>query len=502
MHKRFFLTVLLYCFFALGLYAENMEEQSDASLLPNDTAYKIESVEYIINGFTKEASLADKIQIDKKRIFSSREEFETYISELNTEFNNMRAIESHEISFEFLEHKNNIIPVKLKISTKDTWNIIALPYPSFDSNKGLEFKLKLKDFNFLGRLEPFTIDLIYDKDNDDKSSFSLGSRFSLPFYVNPVKFLWTVEADFTVDQDKKLDSNIKTSLNISYKFGLDWITLNAGTSQKIDFSVSPAEKSYYLTNGIYTAFVFDLYKNPILGTIQWTPSLEINGDWKFKKVIDEKHKGLNFVWSHSLEMGKVNWINNFRQGFTVNLDNSYKYNTYKKGNVDVSFNLETKGFYSFLDRVGLYGRLDFFYNLFGKTSSEHTGKILRGILNKRIETDTAFSFNFDVPIKIGVLKWEEITGVEWTRFFGFELHITPFFDMALVHDKNTDTYYNLKHGWYSGGFEIIMYPIKMRSIYARISYGHDLREIKNKDGYAKRDGRPVSEIFIGIGLHY
>jgi len=309
-------------------------------------------------------------------------------------------------------------------------------------------------------------------------------------------------AAWKTDVNYLKDFDFDTGLSASCKLGVDWITLTAGITQSIDVSASPSEKDYYLTNGFYTSLAFDIYKNQTLGTITWTPYFGIDGNWKFTKITKENKKGLNINWSHSFGMGKVNWINNFRQGFTVNIDNSYKYNTYKKGNVDVSFNLQTKGFYSFLERVGLYGRFDFFYNLFGKTSSEHTGKILRGILNKRIETDTAFSFNFDVPIKIGVFKWEEITGVEWTRFFGFELHITPFFDMALVHDKNTDTYYNPKHGWYSGGFEIIMYPIKMRSIYARISYGHDLREIKNKDGYAKRDGKPVSEIFIGIGLHY
>ena len=148
MHKRFFLTVLLCCFFVLGFYAQNTEEQSDDFLLANNTAYKIESVEYTIKGFTKERLLSSKIPIDKKRIFSSLEEFEAYISELNAEFHNTRTIESHEISFEFLEPKNNIIPVKLKIYVKDTWNIIALLYPSFDSNRGLQFKLKLKDFNF------------------------------------------------------------------------------------------------------------------------------------------------------------------------------------------------------------------------------------------------------------------------------------------------------------------------------------------------------------------
>ena len=501
MHKRFFLTVLLCCFFVLGLYAQNTDEKSEAEKQMDAPAYKIESVEYSIKGLTKAGPLSAKVPIDKNRVFASREEFDAYIAELNTEFHNMRTIESYEITFDFLESQNNIIPVKLKVYVKDTWNIIALPYPSFDSNSGLQFKLKLKDFNFLGTLEPLTMDLIYNRNNAGKSSFEFGAGFALPFYINPVKLLWSTNAGISIDQDKKFGFDFGTGLSASYKLGVDWLTLAAGITQDIKVSASPSEKDYYLKNGFYTSLTFDIYKNQTLGTITWTPSFGINGNWKFTKITKENKKGLNINWAHSFGMGKVNWINNFRQGFTVSFDNNYEYNTYKKGNVDVSFGLETKGFYSFLDRVGLYGRCDFYYNLFNKTS-EKSGKILRGILNNRISTDTAFSFNFDVPIKIGVFKWEEITGVEWTRFFGFELHITPFFDMALVHDKNTDTYYNPKYGWYSGGFEIIMYPIKMRSIYARISYGHDLREIKNKDGYAKRDGKPVSEIFIGIGLHY
>ncbi|UTC66399.1 MULTISPECIES: hypothetical protein [unclassified Treponema] len=501
MHKRFFLTAVLCCLFVIGLYSQNTEEKSDVSLLPDGTAYKIESVEYSIKGFTKVGPLSAKVPIDKNRMFTSREEFDAYIAGLNSEFNNIRTIESHEITFDFLQAQNNIVPVKLKISIQDTWNIIALPYPSFDSNSGLEFKLKLKDFNFLGSLEPLTMDLIYNRNNNEKSSFALGSRFTLPFHINPVKLFWSTNVEFKIDQDKNFGFDFETGLSTSYKFGFDWLTLNAGTMQGVNVSASPYKKDYYLTNGFYTSLVFDIYKNPVIGTITWSPYFGIKGDWKFKKMTDDEHKGLNILWSHSFGMGKVNWVNNFRQGFNLKFNNDYKYNTYRKGNVEVSFELESAGFYSFLDRIGLYGRFDFYYNLFNKTS-EKSGKVLRGILNNRIPTDTAINFNFDLPIKIGVFKWEEITGVSWTRFFGFEMHISPFVDIALVHDKATNTYYNPKYGWYSGGFEIILYPIKMRSIYARISYGHDLREIKNKTGRAKRDGRPVSEIFIGIGLHY
>lgn len=501
MLKRFFLTAALCCLFITNLYTQNTDEKLETDKPHAVMAYKIESVEYIVKGFTKVKPLSAKVPVDTNRVFTSKEEFDVYIAELNKEFKNIRTIEKHEITFDFLEPQNNITPVKLKIYVKDTWNMIALPYPSFDSNEGFEFKIKLKDFNFLGTLEPFTMDLIYKRNNDGKSVFEIGSRFALPFYINPVKLVWSNDLGMKVDQDKKFGFDFTTGLSTSYKLGVDWLTLTAGVTQGIKVSASPSEKDYYLTNGLYTSLAFDIYKNQTLGTIKWIPYFGIEGDWKFAKVTNDDHKGLNIKWSHKLSMENVNWVNNFRQGFDLELNNNYDYNTYKKGNVDVSFGMETKGFYSFVDRVGLYGRFDFHYNLFDK-HSERSGSFLRGILNNRISTDTAMSFNFDVPIKIGVFKWEEITGVAWTRFFGFELHISPFIDTALVHDPASNTYYNPKYGWYSGGLEIIMYPIKMRSIYARISYGHDLREIKNESGYAKRDGKPVSEIFIGIGLHY
>ena len=133
---------------------------------------------------------------------------------------------------------------------------------------------------------------------------------------------------------------------------------------------------------------------------------------------------------------------------------------------------------------------------------------MRGILNRRVKTDVGITLNFDVPIKITSFDFEKISGVEWTRFFGFEWFISFFVDMALVHDTKTNRYFHPADGWYAGGFEMILYPHKMRSIYFRISLGFDLTELKNVKGLnkikgrAKRDGDAISEIFIGIGLHY
>jgi len=78
--------------------------------------------------------------------------------------------------------------------------------------------------------------------------------------------------------------------------------------------------------------------------------------------------------------------------------------------------------------------------------------------------------------------------------------------MALTRDSETGRLYNPADGWYSGGMELIVYPMKMRSIYGRIMAGFDIPEVLNNGGdtgaRAERDDSAVRELFIGIGLHY
>ena len=129
-------------------------------------------------------------------------------------------------------------------------------------------------------------------------------------------------------------------------------------------------------------------------------------------------------------------------------------------------------------------------------------------MDKRISTDTALSLNLDVPIKVLDLDFEKITGKSWTRFLSFELHLSPFIDFAVAHKTANKKHVSKEDIWCSGGFEIIVFPKKFRSIYVRASLGFDLLELKNVpgivkiNGLAKKDGQEISEVFIGIGLHY
>jgi hypothetical protein len=131
---------------------------------------------------------------------------------------------------------------------------------------------------------------------------------------------------------------------------------------------------------------------------------------------------------------------------------------------------------------------------------------LRGILNKRVDSDSAVSLNIDLPVTVMDVDFEEITGVSWTKFIGFEMQASPFFDMMLTHDPGTGKYYSLNDGWYSGGLEILVYLKKMRSITLRASAGYDLQDFVangwSKRDRAERDGASTNEYVIGLGLHY
>lgn len=666
MKKNIYLALIVSFFLILPIYSEN-----------DTDAYQIKNIEYEIKGITKKTPLSMAVPVNTDKIFKSKEELEEYINSLNIEFQNLRVIEKYNIKTELLEPSDGITPVNLYISVKDSWSIVAIPFPKFDSNSGFLFKLKIKDFNFAGLLTTLNSDIAYRKGNDNKDSGFLGFDLRIPFKKDPVSFLFDIASHLKFQNSFKPSFDISTGLNTSYKYKR--VSINFGIRQDLNlysinlYKVSKANKEnkdkdlelnadkeklkdkdkkknkdknnktnknedangenskpednnssenenpsnsegssgasgegssgtgtenndpsssesggssgtsggassgsgtennnssesgkpnntngngsetennngnnnkpetddnnltndkdkkkkekkeedingihiqpqqisnkqipYYLTSKFYTYIDVDIYKTKKYGTLKWSPYISISKKWKFGKIYEDSLKGFDINFLQYISIGKINWIGNFRQGFAFCVNNSYFYNTYKKGPVNISFSTELKGYYSFLDRVAIYGRLNMYYNLFN-AKSNMAGVQLRGIRDNRLASDTAFSVNLDLPIKIHVFEFDKITGIDWTKYLSFELHINTFFDMALTHDEKTQTYYNPKYGWYSGGFELHVYPLKLRSVYGRVSVGFDLREIKSimkKHARAKRDGKPISEIFLGLGFLY
>ena len=488
---------------------------------------KIEKIEYKIVGLTRKYPLQLAVPIDKTTIFESEESYLRYLDSVRLKLNNLRVLETSSVESEYIEVQDGIALAKITISTKDTWNIIAIPFPKFDSNTGFVAKLKGKDYNFLGSMQVLNVDISYILDNSGKSSGGLGTSFSFPFKAGPLDAIYKLEALLNVEQ-KNASFDLNNTVEFCYPTRFIDIYFgyyqgfylnrprdeNQGKKQNIQGSENEDgqdEKPIYDKYFFYTKFFaytpITLYNFEYAGKLVYTPYISFHGNWAFNRLNERKKRGISTTFSHSLSLSRIDWKNNFREGFSATIDNSYSYNFFLRDTPEVEVSSTLTGYYSFVDRIGFYAQLDAFY-FFSKDLSQRAGKNLRGILNKRIKTDTAFTLNFDVPIKIASFDFEKISGVEWTRFFGFEWFISFFFDMALVHDMQNGRYFHPSDGWYSGGFEVILYPHKMRSIYFRISLGFDLSELKNVKGINKiggiavRDDEAISEIFIGIGLHY
>lgn len=549
-------------FFSAVVYAQKAETAQSALIddVPAETpltdttaevplaqSYQITAVNYNIKGLTQKHPLSQAVPIDTSRIFDSEEVMLRYLNNLEQQFKNIRVIQSVQIDTEYGAPNNEaVIPVTLTIAITDTWNFIVVPYPSFDSNSGFQLKLKMQDFNFIGTLQPLKVDAVYRSTETGQQIFSSSINFALPFKVGAFNLLWDNSFQIVYAYKEAPKINIGTGLTASVKFNkrlsltfglLPELAINDRASSQMSITstsrtheVSPEREDliveppveqteqkrpsglgylypndrYYFKTTLFVRAPVMITEVKNFGSLVWTPSMSLSGNWAFDGIQADSLRTWTFNWGHTLSLSKVNWELNFRKGLSFSLGNTYAYQFYDKRKMSIGFSASLAGYYPFINRIGIYGRMQFFYHLFGSTSTQ-AGSTLRGILNKRIDTDTAFTFNLDVPIRIVSLDFQTITGVSWTRFFNCDIQLVPFLDIALSHDKKTGRYYHPADGWYAGGLEVIVYPEKMRSIYVRASVGFDLTELKNLSGLngrANRDGEAISEIFIGIGLHY
>lgn len=502
---------LFYAFVMVSLFPQSDDFVEEATL-PENTNFQIKEVNYIIKGLTMEYALRRAVYVDTVRKFSSKIEFNAYLKSLQDAFQNIRTLES--VKFETFYKKpnnENLSEVKLNIHTKDSFNFIILPYPKYDSNSGFLLKLKAKDNNFLGTMLPLNFDLNFEK--NDKKKVSSHLKFSIPYTAGPLFANQNFDTGFEINTEAKKDFKFNFGTTASFSYPYKFFSVNFGLTQAFFINendgadIGKKGYKYHLVTTPFVSLPITIAKVGVFGRLSYAPSFSVKKKWSFSKEANTNMKGCEINLGHSLGFGSVSWRKNFREGLRFNISNNYVFKTLKKGKPDISFSTNLMGYINFFERFGIYSRMHFFYN-FNNVQNTVAGKILRGVLNNRVNTDIALSFNLDMPIKLFSADFSKMSERSWTRFFNFELQLSPFLDFAFVHDAKTGRYFSPKDMWCSGGLELIFYPEKFRSIYVRASLGFDLRELKNvpgllkRKGIAKRDGRQISEIFIGIGLHY
>ncbi|MDR1058837.1 MAG: hypothetical protein LBL43_04745, partial [Treponema sp.] len=293
---------------------------------------------------------------------------------------------------------------------------------------------------------------------------------------------------------------------LSMEFPWRWTTLTYGFNQYTIFNIenTDSDKRRYpgledRYNGAYMASeLYTSWKIPVgidigeYGALNYTPKIAAKVNYGLGKEVDYLRKTPILTLSHVLGFGQVNWIGNYRSGAEASISNSYEFNFYK---VRWDNRLSLSGIYHhrFSRLIGFSGRL--MYQQWFNDPANEAGDVLRGVLNDNLSAKYMLSLNVDFPfrlIRFYPSLWFENSKL---RLFNFELHISPFFDIALVKDPDRNREFSFRKLVYSGGMEVIVFPGIMRSLYLRGSIGYRMP-------VSGAHGKKWDEIFIGLGHFY
>ncbi|MBN1242922.1 MAG: hypothetical protein JXA15_09495 [Spirochaetales bacterium] len=463
-----------------------------------EAGFRLDAVDYEIDGITRRFVLELAAEIELGRSFETREQLDAYAEEIRQRLSNQRQLESVDVEVA-VDESSVPASATLLIRTKDSWNIIALPQPKYDSNSGLQLNVKARDYNFLGTFQKLSIDLIYEDDLAGTRTFELYSNVSVPFMAWGL--VWS--ASFTQSLGWVLgdasgsaysaDAGLGVSLPLgALSLGL---SVNQGLSlNELDDDGTRFDDFWYLRNSASASIGGALFEDVgILRTVSWNAYTGIGGNWRPGGDVGDSRRGPTWSLGAGLSGGGSDWIGNFRKGVTTSLSAPWSYNLWSgdwTGRLDFSAN----GFLP-LGLIGPSGRVRAFGILTGASDTAAGGDI-RGILNARVSADKAVFMNLDLPARVLVFDPESWFGKSWMRYFGFELQASVFADAGLT---------DLSGAWLGSGMELLVFPSAARSLIGRVSFGVDpIAVIENRSLTApsSRDGAGAYEIFIGLDTHY
>ena len=508
---------------------------SASSYKIKDAEYNLEGSRSEFTGITREYALKTKVPLDFKRIFSDEEELMQYIHDVKQQIENTRNFDKVDVDFSVSEpDESDICNVFLIISTHDSMHFIAAPYPKYSSGDSLNLTVKVKDTNFLGSMETmtgegkFAIEL-----NDDDSVkdylLGLGLDFETPFQLGAIDAAWNNSLEFSYTfgnstPEWKIDSGVTLTKNFN-KFSVV-TSANQIFARNLDYEdedVNGTNVHYgdgtYFGEKIGLSIPITIQEIDNWGKIYYTPFFSGVYYWDFDGI-NENNTDLTspeISFGQTLSTGRVNWIENFRNGLSASVTNSFAYNfqTYTfKPSVEGEI-LAYKAFKRFAICTDIYGfavmngTKSFGSRLRGVRDKQYFNEESGHMLEKACDSAGALVVNLDIPIRICRIYWDQvpvIKKIKFAKYFNLEAQISPFIDFALFHNEASGTAFNPKDGFLCGGIEGIIYPLRIRGIQVRASLGVDLSrkmpKLKSFFNHDWRDNVSAYELSIGLGLHY
>ena len=494
--------------------AQSVADQNAPATANAEDPIRLQKVDWKVEGRSRPFALLNASEIKGVEQFMTKADFEAWVAERRQILMNQRVLESVAIEVSYDEkNQEGFIPANLLIKVKDTWNIIALPYPKYDSNDGLEFIIKARDYNFLGTMQPLRFDFGYTIEPEPfknldliKGSFVTEIDSNIPF--SAFGYIWNFDFDhyFAYTYQDPFQYWNKTGVSLTLPIGLSDLTFGLyqgfflNNENGDDYKAKYGERldGWYLSNWFETNWSIPTgVKANGWGELKYIPRLIVKNNYlPGGGDIGEERRGPTLEVGHSLTFGRVDWVDNFRRGLTITLDNGNIYNFAdirweKSLTAVVAAYAPLASFLGFSTRLSSGAYLD--------RTNTTAGVALRGIINDSVHANYFLYFNFDLPVKLITFTPSKWFGKKWMHFFDFEQHWSPFLDVGLAHDNGGTRTFSLSDPLIAAGLEVITFSHYMRSLYLRISAGYDIGKVL-KTNVAPKVGD--MELFIGLNHAY
>jgi len=490
-------------------YAAEAQEAEAA----DDRVFVIAAFDLDIRGRTRPYALKHNARLRVGDELRGRAALDAYVRDRTQVITNMRVLRDNvEMSYSIGERlEDGRYPVTFMISVEDTWAIIALPIPEYNSNTGFELDVRARDYNFFGTMNPLRVDFGYRFNQYRRSSFEIMIDSSIPFtahgyrwnfrFVNTFRYRPGVEEPFFF-------RNL-TGISVEIPWGDTRFTVGFEESFILN-EENPRrqrEEHGYFQRGLYmSSRAFANWRIPTgfttanFGEVTYNinPSVTFNHELP-GMPLDGFRRGPFATIGHSLGFGRANWHGNFRRGLSFWLSNAFNYDFARYDRLQdpfsVTLSLEGTGHFILTDFLGISARVMsrrwFFFD--GRGYHEHGGDVLRGIPDTRIQADYMFSLNLNMPFRAMRFAPSQWFGISRMRLFDFDLHISPMLDIALFDDPRPGQGRDVAA---SGGLEFVVFPAFMRALFLRASVGIDALHFLSNMGIPSGNYREIS-ITIG-----
>lgn len=539
--KKIIFFAFAFCLF-FSLFAQEVDNDTEAIIpeenqnsigeeqpfleLNRNAIFIIDNIDFKIKGRTRPYALIRYCDLNVGEEIHGIEKLEKYIKDKTQLLINQRVLSTAKIEYTIGEVRpDEKYPVDMVVTAEDTWNIIAVPYPKYDSNTGFELILKARDYNFFGTMNPLRLDIGYKNDQRGKDALIIELESDTPFVLFGYNWNFYLNNYFNYRPDVEEPFYYKnaTGLSMQLPFKATTFTFGVEESLYLNYEHPDSQKPYYTSDfqkGLFMqSKAYSSWKIPTGINVFDKGELTYNVNLSYVIThgftawpLAEYLRGSSINMSHSFGFSKIDWVGNYRKGHYAYLSNGNSYSFYNLQHGDdplySSFYIMNKNHFIISDFFGIstfFQYRQWFYH--EPDYYDKAADALRGILDNSITANYMLSLNLDFPLRVLRFYPSEWFKTKKLKFFDFEMHLSPIIDMALYHDPKTNTSFNFKNMLVSGGGEIILFPAFMRSLYLRLSFAWNIIEQFSPTGRksSKFPYIPIGnnrEIFIGIGHHY